>query len=192
MRPKKVLTSLLVFASALALSSCGGGGGGGDYDPSNFLPNGTPENPYQIVKEPVTIKIFAPHSAGYPEYNTLKMFKHLSKITNLIFDFTTPDTSAYTASRAAVWQSGPIPDMFLFNNSMSEIVQFVENQFNAYVPLSKDDYSYNFPDLLNAIKSSSYYSSTKSFSEIVEGWMKGKLKMSDAEITALKTNLLED
>ena len=55
-----------------------------------------------------------------------------------------------------------------------------------------NNYSYNFPDLLNAIKSSSYYSSSKSFSEIVEGWMKGKLKMSDAEITALKTNLLED
>lgn len=53
-------------------------------------------------------------------------------------------------------------------------------------------YSYNFPDLTNAIKSSSYYSSTKSFSEIVEAWMKGKVKMSDTEIQNLKNNLLED
>ena len=55
-----------------------------------------------------------------------------------------------------------------------------------------NNYSYNFPELLNTIKSSSYYSSTKSFSQIVESWLKGKVKMSDAEIQKLKTNLLED
>lgn len=53
-------------------------------------------------------------------------------------------------------------------------------------------YSYNFPSLISDIKNSSYYSSTKSFSEIVEAWMKGKLKMTDTEIQKLKTNLLED
>ncbi|MCQ2799027.1 MAG: tyrosine-protein phosphatase [Bacilli bacterium] len=55
-----------------------------------------------------------------------------------------------------------------------------------------NNYQYNFPSLLSDIKNSSYYSSTKSFSEIVEGWMKGKLKMTDTEIQNLKNNLLED
>lgn len=53
-------------------------------------------------------------------------------------------------------------------------------------------YNYNFPSLLSTIKSSSYYSSTKTFSQICEAWLKGKVKMTDAEITALKNNLLED
>lgn len=53
-------------------------------------------------------------------------------------------------------------------------------------------YSYNFPSLLSDIKNSSYYSSTKTFSQVVEAWMKGKLKMSDTEIQNLKNNLLED
>ena len=54
-----------------------------DYDPDNFLLNGTEDNPYRIVKEPVTIKIFAPHSAGNPEYKDLRIFKKLSEITGL-------------------------------------------------------------------------------------------------------------
>jgi len=54
------------------------------------------------------------------------------------------------------------------------------------------NYSYDFPSLLSTIKKSSYYSSTKTFSEVCEAWLKGKVKMTDAEIQKLKTNLLED
>ncbi|MCQ2797559.1 MAG: tyrosine-protein phosphatase [Bacilli bacterium] len=53
-------------------------------------------------------------------------------------------------------------------------------------------YNYNFPSLLSTIKGSSYYSSTKTFQEVCEAWLKGKVKMTDAEIQKLKTNLLED
>lgn len=131
-------TCLLVglFAS---LAGCGNSS---TYDADNFLPNGTEENPYQIVKEPVTIKIFAPHSSGNPEYADLKMFKYLSKITNLNFEFTTPDTSAYQARRAAVWEDKKYkPDLFLFNNPISEQVQYAENHFDALVPFNDPNYS---------------------------------------------------
>ena len=71
---KKPVNKAFAFLSmGIALAACGGSGSG-SYDPDNFLPEGTAENPYQIVKEPVTIKIFAPHSSGNPEYKDLKMF----------------------------------------------------------------------------------------------------------------------
>ena len=90
MKMKKSLFGALLLVSACsALVGCGGGV---SYDAENFLPNGTSDNPYQIVKDPVTIKIFAPHSSGNPEYKDLKMFKKLSELTNLQFEFTTPDT----------------------------------------------------------------------------------------------------
>lgn len=137
---KKLLFSLLSLTalsfSALSITSCGGSS---SYDLENFLPTGTSDNPYQIVKDPVTIKVFAPHSSGNPEYKDLKMFKYLSKITNLNFDFTTPDTSAYSARRASVWQdSNYKPDLFLFNNPIAEQVQYAEKNFNAFVPFNKD------------------------------------------------------
>ena len=104
MKMKKSLFGALLLVSACsALAGCGGGV---SYDAENFLPNGTSDNPYQIVKNPVTIKIFAPHSSGNPEYKDLKMFKKLSELTNLQFEFTTPDTSAYQPRRAAVWEDG--------------------------------------------------------------------------------------
>ncbi len=121
----------VAFASLASCSS------GPSYESDNFLPNGTEENPYQIVKEPVTIKIFAPHSSGNPEYKDLKMFKYLSEVTNLNFEFTTPDTSAYQARRAAVWEDKKYkPDLFLFNNPIAEQVQYAENHFNALTPFN--------------------------------------------------------
>lgn len=112
-----------------------------DYNLDNFLPNGTSENPYQIVKEPITIHIFAPKSSGNPEYKDQKMFKYLSKITNINFKFTTPDTSAYNNQRAAVWSNPKnTPDLFLFNNPIAEQVQYAENNFDALTPFNKAGY----------------------------------------------------
>lgn len=138
---KSILAALVAVVSISGLVGCST-----PSDPTlddNFLPNGTEENPYRIVKDPVTIKVFAPHSAGNPEYKDLTMFKHLSEVTGLQFEFTTPDTSAYTTQRANVWQNQKnLPDLFLFNNSISEQVQYAENRFNAYAPFNDDNYKY--------------------------------------------------
>ncbi len=139
----KKISSIIasVVLSLGALVGCTGSNR--SYNPDNFLPNGTEDNPYRIVKDPVTIKIFAPHSAGNPEYKDLVMFKHLSEITGLNFEFTTPDTSAYTNQRTGAWSSdSTIPDLFLFNNSISELVRYAERNYDAYVPFNDDNYSY--------------------------------------------------
>ena len=117
-----------------------------DYDPDNFLLNGTEDNPYRIVKEPVTIKIFAPHSAGNPEYKDLRIFKKLSEITGLQFDFVTPDTAAYTTRRTTVWEDKNYkPDIFLFSNSLGEQVQAAEYGYKMFVP-------FNDPNFVDANK----------------------------------------
>lgn len=140
MKKNSILTTALLCGVTFAAVSCGGAGG--SYDPENFLPHGTEENPYQIVKDPITIEIFAPHSSGQPEYKDLKMFKQLSKLTNLNFTFTTPDTSAYPNRRAAVWEDRNYkPDLFLFNNPISEQVQYAENHFDALVPFNDPNYA---------------------------------------------------
>lgn len=137
----KLINLLLTCCSLAVLVGCNNNTS--IYDTTNFLPNGTEDNPYRIVRDPVTIKIFAPHSAGNPEYNTLEMFNYLSEITGLNFDFTTPDTSAYTNQRSGVWKSSDgLPDLFLFNNSISEQVQYLELGYDAYVPFNDDSYSY--------------------------------------------------
>ena len=141
-KPLKIIcSSLMAIIATAAMVGCGPTSEVVDDD--NFLINGTEENPYRIVKEPVTIKVFAPHSAGNPEYDTLAMFKHLSEVTGLKFQFTTPDTSAYSTQRNNVWNSSSaLPDLFLFNNAISEQVQYAEMNFNAYAPFNDDNYKY--------------------------------------------------
>ena len=136
---KTLCTALFAVLAISTLASCGPTDDGPGAD--NFLPNGTEDNPYRIVKEPVTVKIFAPHSAGNPEYKDLEMFKHLSEITGLQFEFTTPDTSAYSTQRANVWSNQKLlPDLFLFNNAISEQVQYAEMNFQAYAPFNDPNY----------------------------------------------------
>lgn len=139
---RRILAILVCLCTLFPLVACGGGGNATTYDPDNFLPNGTPENPYQIVKEPVTIEIFAPHSAGNPDYDELVMFKYLEKLTNLRFSFTTADTSAYSNRRSAIWSDPNYrPDLFLFNNAIAEQVQFMEKNYNAFVPFNDASYA---------------------------------------------------
>lgn len=102
------------------------------YNPDNFLPNGTPDNPFQIVEEPITIDIFVPRGSKNPPFASMKMFQVLSEVTNLQFDFTEVDVSAYTQVRSAAWEDRRnLPDLFLFNNSIAEQVMY--SQFDALV-----------------------------------------------------------
>ena len=142
MKRKLITLSSIVVMSFASLVGCSSSQK--NYDPDNFLINGTEDNPYRIVKDPVTIKIFAPHSAGNPNYSELEMFNYLSEITGLNFEFTTPDTSAYTNQRTGAWSSdSTIPDLFLFNNPVSELVEYAEKNYDAYVPFNDDNYSYS-------------------------------------------------
>ena len=50
---------------------------------------------------------------------------------------------------------------------------------------------YTFPKLIEAIRASQYYAEGKKLSLIVKDWMMGELDMTEAEVEALKTNLLE-
>lgn len=140
---KKILTAILAAAlvctALLGFTACGSGE---KYDPANFLPQGTEENPYQIVSEPVTIKIFVPKSALNPSFSDLKMFKKLEELTNLKFKFTEADTSAYSQLRSAAWEDKKnLPDLFLFNNPVSE--QVIYSQYGALVPFNDADLTVN-------------------------------------------------
>ena len=141
---KKVFLPVTLLMSALMVLPLGACGTKEkvDYDETNFLPNGTEENPLQIVKDPVTIKIFAPHSAGQPEYQDLKMFKKLSAVTNLQFDFVTPDSAAYNTRRTTVWEDKSYkPDIFLYSNPVGEQVQSAEYGYKMFVPFNDENFT---------------------------------------------------
>jgi putative aldouronate transport system substrate-binding protein len=110
------------------------------YDPDNFLTSGTESNPYQIVKDSVTIDIFVPRGSMNPSYSSMKMFTKLSAMTNLKFNFIEADTSSYTNLRSAAWENkNDLPDLFLFSNTVSE--QVIYSQYDALVTFNDDNLS---------------------------------------------------
>lgn len=136
MKLKKLLGVLL--AGVLCLSAFAGCGNKVKYDPNNFLPNGTAENPYQIVKEKVKINVFNPRGTMNPHYDEMRMFQVLEELTNLDFVFADIDYSAYTNVRSSTWEDKKsLPDLFLFNNPISE--QVVYSQYDALVPFNDPD-----------------------------------------------------
>ncbi|MDR0831799.1 MAG: hypothetical protein LBM99_02755 [Bacillales bacterium] len=132
------MKSINLLISGLVLSALISCKPTSNYDLDNFLLHGTEENPYQIVKESQTLKIFVPRGSQNPHFNEMKMFKKLSEITNLNFNFTEVDSSAYTQVRSATWEDKKnLPDLFLFNNSTSEQVYY--GAFGALVPFNDDE-----------------------------------------------------
>ena len=184
-----LLISGLIFCTA-ALSACGGNSV--PYDPDNFLPEGTAENPYQIVKEAVTLNIFVPRGSLNPPYESMEMFKILSELTNLKFDFTEVDTSAYTSVRSAAWEDKKnLPDLFLFNNSISE--QVIYSQYGALVAFNDDNleaggvkagnlidnYMPVYKQLLDANFNIETSTSAKEVAMLEDGYMYSTLSVND-------------
>ncbi|MBQ7164167.1 MAG: hypothetical protein IJR61_02415 [Clostridia bacterium] len=110
------------------------------YDPENFLTQAEAEtlygNPYRIVKDKVTLKIFVPKGTMNPPYSSMKMFRKLSELTNLEFDFTEADTAAYSTLRSTAWRED-LPDMFLFGNTKNEQVRY--SQYGSIIPFNDPD-----------------------------------------------------
>lgn len=137
---KKIVSILLCAALSIGVFGVFAGCNKEEpYDPENFLPEGTAENPWQIVKEPVTIEIFVPTSATNPPYEDMKMFQVISEMTNLQFDFTEANVSAYENLRNMAWgDESSQPDLFLFNNNISE--QIVYSKMGVLTPFNDDSY----------------------------------------------------
>jgi putative aldouronate transport system substrate-binding protein len=127
MNMKKLLAIIigLTIAAGMLLTVSGCVGGNANYDPDNFLPQGVERNPYQIVKEPITLKIFVPRSSINPPFKDMISFKELSRITNLNFKFVEADSAAYASLRTVTWENkADLPDVFLFQNTLEEQMQF--------------------------------------------------------------------
>ena len=126
------------------LAGCGTQkGSSGSYDPDNFMTQEEAEangNPYQIVKEKITLKVFVPRGSSNPEYSSMRMFQVLSELTNIDFEFIEADQDQYMTLRSVAWEDkNNLPDLFLYNNTISEIVIYSAN--GALTPFNDPNYS---------------------------------------------------
>lgn len=140
---KKVISILFVCAMCMGMFAGCGKDTTVSYDPDNFMTEEEATaagNPYQIVKEKVTLKIFVPRGSTNPEYSSMRMFQVLSEMTNLEFEFIEASTDQYETLRSVAWEDKKnTPDLFLYYNTISEIVSFSE--MGVLTPFNDSTYS---------------------------------------------------
>ena len=120
------------------------------YDPNNFIADTT--NP-QIVKEPVTIKFYVPKHSLHTDYNEMRVFKEVERITNINMEFVQVDWEAYSEKRALQWEDQKtLPDAFMFANNLDE--QVLYSSLGMLAPLNDliDEFCPNYKALMNEYK----------------------------------------
>ena len=100
----KRLLSLGMAAVMMAgvLTSCGGGEASSAASGSATSAESTNVNPvgeYPIVKEPITFKIMGRKDPGAPDWSELEVFKRLSEITNINFEFEISESGTWTEQK---------------------------------------------------------------------------------------------
>ena len=137
-KTQSLLWVVLLLVSMMSSLFVGCGNPEKPYDPDNFLPNGTPENPYQIFKERDTIEIFVPSSSLHSGFDELASWKYIEEITNVDIVWREADLGAYSTLRTAAWDDkSNLPDLFLFLNTLEEQMLLVEQ--GAVIPFTDDD-----------------------------------------------------
>lgn len=140
------LISCMIMVS-LMLTVVSGCGGKSKYDPNNFIAD--TNNP-MIVKEKVTIKMFAPrHGLHVQNFNDMVLFKEMEKRTNIHIEWMYGDVDNYENARTTAWASNSKPDAFFLWNKVDEQIKYSKN--GSVIPLDDliNSYAPNYKALLD-------------------------------------------
>lgn len=71
------------------------------------------ETGYPITKEKITISVMGKKDPGATEWNELEIFKRLSELTNIEFEFDLSEASTFTEKKNLALAGGEYPDLIL-------------------------------------------------------------------------------
>lgn len=118
---KKWIAMVLCGALCAGMIGCGGQNaseGGNTEGKAETAPvdaeesgNVTAVGEYPIVKDPITLKIMGRKDPGAPNWDELELFKRLTEITNINFEFEMCETETFAEQKNIALVGGEYPDM---------------------------------------------------------------------------------
>ena len=81
--------------------------------------NVNPVGEYPIVKEPITFKIMGRKDPGAPDWSELEVFKRLSEMTNINFEFEISESGTWTEQKNIALVGGEYGDIILRDDSQA-------------------------------------------------------------------------
>lgn len=163
----KRLLSLGMAAVMMAgvLTSCGGGEASSAASGSATSAESTNVNPvgeYPIVKEPITFKIMGRKDPGAPDWSELEVFKRLSEITNINFEFEISESGTWTEQKNIALVGGEYGDIILRDDQQATTDEETYGPQGIFLDLTEliDQYAPNikammekYPDVKAAMTS---------------------------------------
>ena len=114
--------------------------------------NVTPVGEYPIVKEPVTMKIMGRKDPGAPDWGELEVFRRLTEITNIQFEFEMSENSVFAEQKNIALAGGEYPDMIWRDDSSAITDEETYGPQGVFLELSGliEEYAPNIRAMLEA------------------------------------------
>ena len=126
MKLKQMLSmGLATVLAAGMLAGCGSSGestsapASGSTEGTATSSNVTPVGEYPIVNEPITFKIMGRKDPGAPDWSELEVFKRLSEITNINFEFEISESGTWAEQKNIALVGGEYGDIILRDDTQA-------------------------------------------------------------------------
>ncbi|MCR2804704.1 extracellular solute-binding protein [Paenibacillus soyae] len=113
--------------------------------PQNFNATGFP-----VVNEKVTLKLMGAKAANQGPWDQMMFFEEMERLTNIHFEFDTPDNKVFQEKKNLTFASDNLPDVF-FAGSLTTFDQINYGKQGLLIPLEDliDQYAPNFKALMD-------------------------------------------
>ena len=114
--------------------------------------NVTPVGEYPIVNEPITFKIMGRKDAGAPDWSELEIFKRLTEITNINFEFEVSEAGTWTEQKNIALVGGEYGDIILRDDANAITDEETYGPQGVFIDLTNliDQYAPNIKAMMDA------------------------------------------
>ncbi|MFI2857739.1 extracellular solute-binding protein [Paenibacillus sp. JSM ZJ436] len=147
---KKMMILMVAFSMMISMSvACSTKQSDENISENSAFPQNFNATGYPIVNEKVTLKLMGSKGASQGPWDQMMFFKEMERLTNIHFEFDTPDGKVFPEKKNLTFASDNLPDVF-FAGSLTFFDQINYGKQGLLIPLEGliDEYAPNFKALM--------------------------------------------
>ena len=145
MSKRNQIIGVLLILNLFGLFAAGQADESGEYDPDNFVATGD-----RIVKEDITINVFAPGHPNLPDWEDMKLFEVMAKKTGITLTFEHANPDIIQERKTLLWKDKEnLPDLIMYSTSATELQSHINVGAVQDLKDAIKNYAPNFQELLD-------------------------------------------